>query len=177
MKKIGVIFPLIFIYFIGPQLWGLWMVYKLNIISIKDCFYILTSPITLIVLFVFFVANCSYINRSLKRMLESKEIAREEMNNILKFHLFSIMLFGGIATLLGAMSLLFPNPFFPRETLHHDFKTILNCYLSGASLSYMFFIFFSNMLAKNIRYIALEHYSQNVFSYNKMNLCMKTLKI
>lgn len=53
IKKGGVLFILIFIYFIAPQIWGLWMVFKLQIISFDGYLHLMTSPLTILLLIAF----------------------------------------------------------------------------------------------------------------------------
>ncbi len=167
IKKGGVLFILIFIYFIAPQIWGLWMVFKLQIISFDGYLHLMTSPLTILLLIAFFGINYQYISRCLDHLKESKERAQIEINKIMNIHLISILLFGGIATLLSSLSLAYPFLTIGEYSEIMDAKVILNCYLSGASLSFVFFIFFTNILAGKIKKMAQFIYPKASFHYKR----------
>lgn len=167
IKKRGILFVLIFIYFIAPQIWGLWMLFRLQIISIDDYSHLMTSPLTILLLVTFFGVNYQYISSHLDYIKESKERAQIEINKIMNIHLISILLFGGIATLLSSLSLAYPFLTVSEYSKVVNSKIILNCYLSGTSLSFVFFIFFSNILANKIKKIAQSIYPNTFFYYKR----------
>ncbi len=145
---------MIFMYFIAPQIWGLWMVLKLKIISFSEYLHMATSPITILLLVLFFSINKKYYTRTSKKFLANNmEDAPNKLLKVPSFHLLSIVLFGSVATFLAMLSLYFPGlGFLVTEPI--DFNTVIVGMLAGASLTFIFFFLFTSIIIRSFETIA-----------------------
>lgn len=159
-KKIRrkIIFIMIFMYFIAPQIWGLWMVFKLKIITFSEYLHLATSPFTILLLFLFFFTNWRYYIRKAEKFIANNNIeAQNELLSVPFFHILSIVLFGIIATFLVMLTLYFTNLGFVVSQSAISFKTVIIGMLAGASLTFIFFFLFTTVLIRSFETIAIHH--------------------
>jgi len=131
-----------YMYFIGPLIWGGWMIYRLRIISLQEYYHCLLSPVTIIMFFSYFLLNLFWIKRLLNET--------STFSSALKVHCFSLLSFETIGTSIF-MSLLATNDFSYIALNLSDWrvKAIIGS-LSGASLVFLFYILFSAVIFTNI---------------------------
>lgn len=148
MKKIN--FSLFFIYLIAPQIWCMWMILRIGIINFNQYLQIMTSPLTIIVLISFYYINNKYIFRLKDLQFDKKEEANKHFNGILKKHLFSLTLFGSIGTFIVMLTLFCPLLTF-GEGKFSSMLTVLLGSISGASLTYVFLLLFTNITINSLK--------------------------
>ncbi len=158
--KKKLLFAMIFMYFIAPQIWGIWMTYKLHLITTKEYLHLLTSPITLAILITFFIVNRKYYSKKIDQCSNySISIKRDDFLLIPKFHLISIVLFGTLGTFLAMLSLKFPSlGFFDIKAINFD-KVIAGT-LAGASLTFIFFFLFTSIIIGSFEKIIFQKYQE-----------------
>lgn len=143
-----VLFSLIFMYFIAPQIWGIWMVLKLNIITFTQYLHVALSPVTLVLMGVFFYLNYRYYTKFIYKFssIESSNIPKNT-HKVPVFHLISIIIFGTVATFLAMLTLYFPKlGFFVTSSI--ELNTLITGMLSGTSLVFIFFFLFTSIIIR-----------------------------
>lgn len=154
-------------YFIGPLIWGGWMVYKLKILTLQEYGHCVLSPVMMIIFSFYFVSNLFYIKSLLSKISDSPATMNKKASIIsysaaLKVHCVSLLSFGTIGTSI-CMSLLSTNHFSFIEISLNDWllKAVIGS-LSGASLVFLFYILFSAMIFTNMAGLAKETYPYGV---------------
>lgn len=137
-----IVFLYFYMYFIGPIIWGVWMIYKLKIITLEEYCHSLLSPVTIIMFCLYFLFNLFYMMTLFNKT--------SNFSSALKVHCLSLLSFGTVGTSIF-MSLLPTNNFSHIEINQSDWllKAIIGS-LSGASLVFLFYIFFSAIIFTSI---------------------------
>ncbi len=148
-------FFMIFMYFVAPQIWGIWMVLKLNIITFHQYLHLATSPLTILILVLFFYVNKSYYLGVINKI---KTNNLKEISTTPIFHLISIILFGTVGTFLAMLTLYFPklNILSGVQPIE-SFKTVITGMLAGASLTLTFFFLFTSMIIHSIETMSINY--------------------
>jgi len=93
--KIGLLYA--FMYVGGPLLWGGWMIFRLELLSLGDYVRCLLSPLTLAMLAAFLAANLMNVHRAAG--VRAREGAAD-VRSILRAHCAALVAFGTVGTLV-----------------------------------------------------------------------------
>ena len=150
-----IVFLYFYMYFIGPLIWGIWMVFRLRIITLQECYHCILSPVTITIFILCFLFNLIYMKRLLNEVSGLPDTINAETSkpywmSLLKVHCISIILFGTIGTFVS-LSMLSTNmlSFFKITSGDWLFKTVIGA-LSGASLVFLFYIMFSVIIITTV---------------------------
>jgi len=158
-------FSMIFMYFIAPQIWGIWMVFKLKIITFSEYLHLATSPVTIILLGVFFYVNRRYYIRTVEKFLANNLTdTQNKLRAVPSFHLLSIILFGTVGTFLVMLTLYFPKLGFVVSQPGVSFRIVITGMLAGASLTFIFFFLFTSIIINSFEAIVEHHQITKTYS-------------
>lgn len=147
-----------YMYFIGPLIWCIWMVFKLEILSLQECYHCISSPLAITLFISYFFFNTLYIKRIINKLSvqPSEKKAETYLNAALNVHFISIFTFGTIGTFL-CLSML------STHSSSHLIPKIAIGTLSGASLVFLFYIMFSAVIIVTLAALiqAIPSYPQN----------------
>lgn len=144
----------LYMYFVGPMIWGAWMIGRLKLITQQEFLFCLFSPISIVLFPGYFVLNNLYTRYTIRRLKasaanHSASCKKIRSLSVLEFHCASIVTFGTLGTTC----------FMVRLSAYHDTfyvshyswvpKVILGA-LSGISLVFAFYTFFSVTIFNNI---------------------------
>lgn len=145
----------IFMYFFGPLVWGIWMTFKLKIITVQEYFHCVLSPAGITIFLSYFIFNLLYIIRFLNRTSNLSPTLGDKLKptyllSAFRVHCISLISFGTISTFV-CMSQLSTNSYnyFKIELTEWLSKAIIGS-LSGTSLVFLFYISVSTMIFTNI---------------------------
>lgn len=147
-----------YMYFIGPLIWCIWMVFKLEILSLQECYHCISSPLAITLFISYFLFNTVYIKRLISKLSAQPSETKAEtyLISALNAHFISIFTFGTIGTFL-CLSMLSNN-------LSSDWlpKVVIGA-LSGTSLVFLFYIMFSAIIIITLTALikTTQSYSQN----------------
>lgn len=151
-------FSMIFMYFIAPQIWGIWMVFKLKIITFSEYLHLATSPVTILLLSLFFYVNRRYYIRTVEKFIANNLTdPPNKLRFVPTFHLLSVFLFGTVATFLAMLTLYFPKFGFIVSQPIASFRIVVTGMLAGASLTFIFFFLFTSIIINSFEEIAKHH--------------------
>lgn len=66
-----------YMYFVGPCIWGIWMVYKLGIVTHQEFGHSMLSPVATILLASYFLFNLLYMRNALKRLATAPSLFKD----------------------------------------------------------------------------------------------------
>jgi ferredoxin-type protein NapH len=146
-----IVFLYFYMYFIGPLIWGVWMVFRLKLITLQECCHCIFSPVAITMFISYFLFNLIYMKRLLNKASDLPGATITETSKIyympvLKVHCISIISFGTIGT-FACLSMLSTNIFSFLKITPGDWllKTVIGS-LSGTSLVFLFYIMFSAII-------------------------------
>ncbi|PKM40744.1 MAG: hypothetical protein CVV04_06035 [Firmicutes bacterium HGW-Firmicutes-9] len=142
-----------FMYFIGPVIWGVWMIFRLQIVSVQQYLHCLTSVPVLSMFVIYSVANTVYMGCKAKQATDNLSHNRQRPMNgkfILLFNAIFVVSFGTIGT-FAFLSMLSTNSlcFIPIDMGAWYSSAIVGS-LSGAALVLMFYNFFSTTVVMSV---------------------------
>jgi hypothetical protein len=139
-------------YFLGPLIWGWWIVFRLKIFALDQFLHSITSPITLLLLCSFFAYNLNRyfntISSVYKRSVVDALEIRKKLLSLFILHQFSIVLFGIVATQICIFTELFPQLGFYLQKSNTNYLSMATAALSGGALVLLFYVNFNNILIK-----------------------------
>lgn len=146
-------------YFVGPLIWGVWMIYKLKIITLKEYLHCLLSFPILIMLAMYFLVNTFFIIKLMHNAFKNETLQIESMT-VLTLHSICVISFGSIGT-FAFLSMLSTNNFCFYTIIIGNWieKAIIGA-LSGSALVFMFYIFFSTTIITTITNQLNEKYDE-----------------
>jgi hypothetical protein len=144
----------LYMFFVGPLIWGIWMVARLKIITLQEFLHCLLSPISITILMSYFIFNFVYIRSAIKKSNHLTAINQSSEKHIssisvLKVHCASIITFGTLGTALFMITL--SSNKYSLITVPSNgwiYKAIIGS-LSGASLVFLFYVLFSVLIFIN----------------------------
>jgi ferredoxin-type protein NapH len=141
--KIAVLY--FYMYLVGPLIWGVWMIFRLKIVTLQEYLHCLLSLPVLILLPAYFLVNLIISIKILKNMS-----APSSGTSVLRLSTISVVSFGGVATFVF-LSMLSTNSCCHNIAIPENWleKAILGT-SAGASLVLMFYIFFSTTIFMTI---------------------------
>jgi hypothetical protein len=142
-------FSFIFMYFIAPFIWGIWISFRLKMIPFDMFLRAILSPVSVAVLLAFFMYNRIHINKLLNAILNdntNEDGIKNAVGKIMKTHLISIALFGTIGTFICMLTLKFPFLVYGATLDTFSVHYALTGSFAGAALTLIFFNMFSYML-------------------------------
>ena len=102
-----------FMYFVGPIIWGAWMIFRLQIISVQQYVHCIASVPVLAMLLLYYVVNTVYMVRKTRQGTDNPENHLQHLANgksVLLFNVVSVVSFGTIGT-FAFLSMLATNSF------------------------------------------------------------------
>lgn len=142
-----------FMYFVGPIIWGAWMIFRLQIVSVQQYLHCIASVPVLAMLLLYYVVNTVYMVRKTRQGTDNPENHRQHLangNSILLFNVVSVVSFGTVGT-FGFLSMLATNnlSLIPIDIGAWYLSAAVGS-LSGAALVLMFYNFFSTTVVMSI---------------------------
>lgn len=142
-----------FMYFVGPIIWGAWMIFRLQIVSVQQYLHCLTSVPVLAMLVLYYVVNTVYMVRKTKQGTDNPDNHQRYLangNSVILFNTASVVSFGTIGT-FGFLSMLSTNSlgFIPIDIGAWYLSAIVGS-LSGAALVLVFYNFFSTTVVMSV---------------------------
>jgi hypothetical protein len=169
-----------YMYFAGPCIWGIWMVYKLEIITPQELEHTILSPVTIILLASYFLFNLLYMRNTLKKLNTSSASQQENLKenyyfDALKVNCISLGSFGTIGTSILMLMLVTDDFTSMQQVVSFRVVTAVIGSLSGASLVFVFYPVFSiiifTAMADRIKTIPLNRVNMTLIAlmgYNRI---------
>jgi hypothetical protein len=124
----------------GPLLWGAWMVFRLELLSPGDYVRCLLSPLTLAVLALFLAGNLINVSRAARARARKGAL---DIRRILRAHCAALVAFGTVGTLIFLMPLSARAPGAGAASAGDWLSTAAIGALSGASLVFLVYGYFT----------------------------------
>lgn len=163
-----------FMYFVGPVIWGIWMIFRLQIVSVQQYIHCLASVPVLAMLVLYYVVNTVYMVRKTKQGTDNQDNHQKHLANgksVLLFNAISVVSFGTIGT-FAFLSMLSTNSlgFIPIDLGKWYLSAVVGA-LSGAALVLMFYNFFSTTVVMSViggmRKNCEEEYRSNLLTLKR----------
>lgn len=142
-----------FMYFLGPVIWGVWMIFRLQIVSVQQYIHCLASVPVIAMLVLYYVVNTVYMVRKTKQGTDNQDNHQKHLANgksVLLFNAISVVSFGTIGT-FAFLSMLSTNSLslIPIDIGTWYLSAVVGS-LSGAALVLMFYNFFSTTVVMSV---------------------------
>jgi len=163
-----------FMYFVGPVIWGVWMIFRLQIVSVQQYIHCLASVPVLAMLVLYYVVNTVYMVRKTRQGTDNPDNQQKHLANgksVLLFNAISVVSFGTIGT-FAFLSMLATNnlSLIPIDIGTWYLSAIVGS-LSGAALVLMFYNFFSTAVVMSaiggMRENYEEEYRRNLLTLKR----------
>lgn len=162
----------LYMYFVGPLIWGLWMVKRLGIITAQEFVHCLLSPVSLSIFVLLFLLNLVHTGYAAERHSGYGKGIR----SILKVHCISIVVFGILGTPLFLSGL--SREHMDQVSMTADswiIKAAIGS-MSGIALIFLFYALFSVMVFDNLKhFFKAEEIRDSMVSLKKFNAAVYSL--
>ena len=162
----------LYLYFVGPLIWGVWMVKSLKIITAQEFVHCLFSPVSISIFVLLFLLNLMHTGYTVESLSDNGKGIR----SILKVHCISIVVFGILGTPLFLSGL-------SRENMDQTHIAVNSWIIkaaigsiSGIALIFMFYVLFSVMLFDNLKhFFKAEDIRDSIVILKKFNAVLYCL--